>query len=96
MPSNKHLKHSLDIAYEDIMASEQLVKMVRQGGKSEQLAQYINFILSENVEHVRPFYDNVNTKGWESVVPDPDPFVRPVSNPSKKKRNQLRAKRKKK
>lgn len=41
-------------------------------------------------------YDTTTTKAWESVKPNPDPFVRPVSNPSKMKRKQLRAKRKKK
>lgn len=35
------------------------------------------------------------TKDWECDIPDPDPFMKPVSNPSAQVRAKLRTKRKK-
>lgn len=35
------------------------------------------------------------TKDWECDIPDPDPFMKPVSNPSKQVRAKLSTKRKK-
>lgn len=58
------------------------------------------FIIDE-VSHVEPLDlikrdpNHNRAKDWESRIPDPDPFARPVSSPSDELREKLRAKRKK-
>lgn len=45
---------------------------------------------------MKPKHKTVSrTKDWECGIPDPDPFMKPVSNPSKQVRAKLRTKRKK-
>jgi len=62
-----------------------------------QCARIYNVVLDgHDIEHFKISDHNINAKDWESIIPNPDPWKRPVSSPSQKKRDQLRAKRKKK